>query len=50
MGVDIEKYSQVQKDDAIRDELGISRDEIIVTCIAEFNKNKNHNFYWKHGM
>ncbi|NLJ49717.1 MAG: glycosyltransferase family 4 protein [Candidatus Atribacteria bacterium] len=44
VGVDIEKYSQVQKDDAIRDELGISRDEIIVTCIAEFIKRKNHVF------
>lgn len=44
VGVDIEKYSQVQKDDAIRDELGISRDEIIVTCIAEFIKRKNHDF------
>ena len=37
-------YKRQQIDYTIRDELGISSDEIIVTCIAELNRNKNHDF------
>jgi glycosyltransferase involved in cell wall biosynthesis len=44
VGVDVEKFSQVQEDKEIREELNISNDAVVVTCIAEFNQNKNHDF------
>lgn len=44
VGVDVEKFSQVQEDKEIREELNISNDAVVVTCIAEFIKRKNHDF------
>ncbi|NLJ50078.1 MAG: glycosyltransferase family 4 protein [Candidatus Atribacteria bacterium] len=44
VGVDIKRYSQVHEGSTIRDELGISNDSVVITCIAEFNQNKNHDF------
>jgi glycosyltransferase involved in cell wall biosynthesis len=44
VGVDIKKFAQVQEGKEIREELSISNDAVVVTCIAEFNQNKNHDF------
>jgi len=47
VGVDIKRYSQAQGGKDIRAELGIHNDAVVITCVAEFNENKNHDFLMK---
>jgi len=47
VGVDIKRYSQAQEEKDIRVELGIPDDAVVITCVAEFNENKDHEFLMK---
>lgn len=47
VGVELEKYTAYPGSGALRKEVGISRQEIVVTCIAEFSPVKNHVFLLK---
>jgi len=47
VGVDLEKYTRPPGSGALRKEVGISQEEIVVTCIAEFSPVKNHVFLLK---
>lgn len=47
VGVDLEKYTGPPGSGALRKELGISQEEIVITCIAEFSPVKNHAFLLK---
>jgi glycosyltransferase involved in cell wall biosynthesis len=44
VGVDVEKYRSINKDETneLRRELGLSSSDYVVLCIAELNRNKNH--------
>lgn len=45
VGVDFDRYSLPASDGiSIRSALGIGPNEVVFTCIAELNKNKNHDF------
>lgn len=44
VGVDLNVYSQPVASESIRHELGIGRDQPVVTCVAEFTDNKNQAF------
>lgn len=44
VGVDLAEYTRYLGPGALREELGISREEIVITCIAEFSPVKNHAF------
>lgn len=49
VGVDIEQY-KAPPTKSIKNELGISEDDIVITSVAELNENKNHMFLlnnWK---
>jgi len=47
VGVELEKYTAYPGSGALRKEVGISREEIVITCIAEFSPVKNHAFLLK---
>lgn len=51
VGVDISSYNQSQKTvDEIKSALGIDKNSVVISCIAELNENKNHQFLlrnWK---
>lgn len=51
VGVNLQQYSALSSDGSgIRAALGIEPDEVVVTCVAELNENKNHDFLleaWK---
>lgn len=50
VGVDLEKYTTLKTNNAIRGRLGIPGTDVVVTIVAEMNKNKNHEFIldaWK---
>lgn len=44
VGVELSRYSPSPGAGSIRAELGLGRDEVIVTCVAELTPNKNHTF------
>ncbi len=45
VGVDLSEYADpLVCENNIRASLGIGQEDIIVTCVAELNKNKNHDF------
>jgi len=44
VGVDIEKYSSLKDSGSIRKELGVTSSAVIVVCVAELAKVKNHGF------
>ncbi|MGC8778914.1 MAG: glycosyltransferase family 4 protein [Candidatus Caldatribacteriaceae bacterium] len=48
VGVDLERFQGVPS--KVREELGIGKDEVVATCVAEFTPRKNHAFLlsaWK---
>jgi len=52
VGVDFKQYAKnnFQDESNIRKELGISKSDVVITCVAELNENKNHDFLldgWK---
>ena len=47
VGVEMEKYTRYPEPGALRKELGISQEEIVITCVAEFSPVKNHAFLLK---
>jgi len=43
VGVDLPRYASVTRGrGAVRDELGLHPDDLVVTCVAEFTATKNH--------
>lgn len=45
VGVNLEEFrTRTAVGTSIRAELGIRPDDVIITCVAEFNNNKNHGF------
>lgn len=51
VGVDLTLFSREPPRRSIRSELGLGLQDIVVTCVAEMNPNKNHRFLlqaWKH--
>lgn len=45
VGLDLSEYANPSVcENNIRASLGIGQEDIIVTCVAELNKNKNHDF------
>lgn len=45
VGVDLEQYSaQSAEGDGVRTVLEIGPDDVVITCVAELNENKNHTF------
>ncbi|MBT9169708.1 MAG: putative glycosyltransferase EpsD [Actinobacteria bacterium] len=45
VGVDLEQYSALSAEGlGIRAVLGIGPDDVVITCVAELNENKNHAF------
>lgn len=45
VGVELGQSLPTQKTwNSVRSELGIGSDEVVITCVAELNGNKNHNF------
>ncbi len=44
VGVELSRYSPSTSANSIRAELGLGRDDVMVTCVAELNPNKNHAF------
>lgn len=45
VGVDLEQYSaQRHTKSNLRSELGLEEDALLITCVAELNRNKNHAF------
>lgn len=45
VGVNLDQFcTQDIRGSGIRVALGINSNDVVVTCVAEFNKNKNHNF------
>jgi len=44
VGVELNRYSPSPGAGSIRAELGLGRDDAILTCVAELNHNKNHDF------
>jgi glycosyltransferase involved in cell wall biosynthesis len=50
VGVSLDEYNVVNKDSYLREQLGIKKNDVVVTYIAELNNNKNHIFLlrnWK---
>jgi glycosyltransferase involved in cell wall biosynthesis len=51
VGVDLARYGQsLTAESSVRPELEIGRNDLVVTCVAELNKNKNQNYLldaWK---
>jgi glycosyltransferase involved in cell wall biosynthesis len=45
VGVDLEQYSALPAEGGgVRAVLGIGPDDVVITCVAELNENKNHAF------
>lgn len=45
VGVDLEEFcTRNTVGTSVRAELGIEPDDVVITCVAEFNHNKNHRF------
>lgn len=42
VGVDLNEYREDRFPNKVRQELGIPEGKLLVTCVAEFSKNKNH--------
>ena len=50
VGVELERYFRPGEEDTLRPELGLGPDEVLVSCVGEFNPNKNQAFLlqgWK---
>ena len=50
VGVELERYFRPGEEDTLRPELGLGPDEVLVSCVGEFNPNKNQTFLlqgWK---
>lgn len=45
VGVDLQHYSALPLEgSSVRASLGIGKDDVVVTCVAEMSENKNHDF------
>lgn len=47
VGVDIDKHNYKENSNVIRQELGIENNSVVISCIGEFNNNKNQSFLLK---
>lgn len=44
VGIDLSSYAVSAVAGSVKAALGLKRDDVVVTCVAEFNANKNHGF------